>query len=87
MMIRIRYSDGRFDMVKAARLDHLIETEQIEGFKRANGWITLGVDPVRNKMFTNYYPGTERRGIVDPHVLNRDEILSANLYAKATDLL
>lgn len=37
MMIRIRYSDNRFDMVIVSRLDLLIETNQLRNFERASG--------------------------------------------------
>lgn len=63
MMIRIRYPDGRFDMVKATRLDDLIESEEIEGFRRVTGWVVLGKDPVRGQGLPGIYSGPERRGM------------------------
>lgn len=62
MMIRIQHSDGRFDMVKAARLDDLIQLEKISGFMRSSGWVVLGRDPVRGLGGSSSYAGTDRRG-------------------------
>jgi len=62
MMIRIQHSDGRFDMVKAARLDDLIQLKKISGFMRSSGWVVLGRDPVRGLGGSLSYAGTERRG-------------------------
>jgi hypothetical protein len=42
-------------MVKSFRLDHLIDTRAIYSFKRASGWVVLGVDPLRQ-------PGSQRHG-------------------------
>jgi len=86
-MIRIRYPDGRFDMVKVARLNALIETEEIEGFKRASGWVALGRDPVRGQGDDEFYPGTERRGIAAPYVLSRSENFSEKLFPGAAGVL
>ena len=47
MLIQIINSDNRFDYVKDDILDHLIKSNAIKRFKRASGWVTVGVDPVR----------------------------------------
>lgn len=47
MLIQVNYPDNRFDYVKDAILDSLIETRQILRFRRSSGWVTLGVDPIR----------------------------------------
>lgn len=65
-MIRIKYSDGRYDMVKASHLDHLIVTRQISGFKRQSGWVVLGRDPIRNRGKQVFYLGPERREPMGP---------------------
>ncbi len=72
-MIRIRYMDGRFDMVKSTRLDDLIKAEGIERFKRANGWVVLGKDSVREQTEHEFYSGSERREIATPNVLRRGD--------------
>jgi hypothetical protein len=61
MMIRIQYSDGRFDMVKATLLDGLIESKKIECFKRNSGWIAPNKDSIRGQGGSKSYSGIERR--------------------------
>lgn len=60
MMIRVMYSDGNFDIVKPGFLDRLIGEEAITSFKRSEGWIVLGRDPVRGSR-NHDYAGPERR--------------------------
>jgi hypothetical protein len=60
MMIRVMYSDGRFDMVKPELLDSLIKEQAVTSFKRASGWAVVGRDPIRNSGIANY-GGAERR--------------------------
>ena len=60
MMIRVMYSDGRFDMVKPELLDSLIKEQVVTSFKRASGWAVVGRDPIRNSGRANY-GGAERR--------------------------
>ncbi len=66
MLIRVKYPDGSYDMVKDFRLDDLIETETIHSFKRSEGWVVLGVDPVRQPHSQKFYPGHDRRGGTHP---------------------
>jgi len=60
MIVNVIYVNGSHDMVKASRLDDLLPTGKIAKFRRANGWVTVGVDPIRatNK---SVYPGMDRR--------------------------
>ena len=60
MMIRVMYSDGRFDMVKPDLLDNLLERQTVTSFKRSSGWAVVGRDPVRSRGRTDY-SGTDRR--------------------------
>ena len=60
MMIRVMYSDGRFDIIKPELLDNLIKEQVVTSFKRASGWAVVGRDPVRNSGRANY-GGAERR--------------------------
>ena len=60
MMIRVMYSDGRFDMVKPELLDNLIKEQVVTSFKRASGWAVVGRDPIRSGDRTDY-SGPERR--------------------------
>lgn len=60
MLIRVRYKDGRIDLVPSAKLDELIIMSEIEKFERSSGWVTLGQDPVRSTLRGDYH-GRERR--------------------------
>jgi hypothetical protein len=60
MMIRVMYSDGRFDLVKKPILDQLLEQNRLASFKRSDGWAVVGRDPLRNSS-NSPYRGPERR--------------------------
>lgn len=60
MMIRVMYSDGRFDLVKGNQLEPLLERNKVASFKRGNGWAVVGRDPVRGRGGIAYL-GPERR--------------------------
>lgn len=60
MLIRVRYKDGRIDLVPSRKLDELIVMSEIEEFERATGWVTLGRDPIRSSLRGDYL-GPERR--------------------------
>ncbi|KAF0218614.1 MAG: hypothetical protein FD174_2707 [Geobacteraceae bacterium] len=59
MMIRVLYHDNRSGTVKDYQLDDLITAGKIVAFRRSNGWVTIGHDPVRGK--GGEYDGQERR--------------------------
>lgn len=63
MLIRVRYKDGRIDLVPSRKLDELIVMSEIEQFERSTGWVTLGEDPIRSSLRGNYH-GPERRSTV-----------------------
>lgn len=58
--IPIVYEDGMVDQVDSRSLQVLIEGDMIVKFRRGEGWVYLGVDPVRRFRHKNY-PGPERR--------------------------
>lgn len=60
MMIRVMYSDGRFDMVQPGMLDNLLNRQVVTSFKRNTGWAVVGRDTIRSSSRGNYR-GTERR--------------------------
>jgi hypothetical protein len=60
MMIRVMYSDGRFDLVKASLLAQMLEGNRLASFKRADGWAVVGRDPIRGAG-GGPYSGPERR--------------------------
>ncbi|MCM2265979.1 MAG: hypothetical protein NDI73_12400 [Desulfuromonadales bacterium] len=59
-MIRVLRSEGHFDYVKPHLLDELICRREIISFRRRDGVVLIGVDPVREQR-DRYYPGEERR--------------------------
>ena len=60
MLIRVRYKDGRIDLVPSHRLDELIVMNEIEQFERSAGWVRVGKDPIRSTL-RGYYSGPDRR--------------------------
>jgi hypothetical protein len=69
MLIRIMYRDGRFDMVKSFFIDWLIESGRIAMFRRSEGWVVLGRDPVRHPVRKEFHSGVERREEVQPPLI------------------
>ncbi len=67
MVIRVQYENGKFDMVKATRLDDLLPQGNIAAFQRRNGWVTVGKEATRSTL-QQEYSGPERRG-VDPRLV------------------
>ena len=47
MLIQVLYPDNRYDYVNEHLLQGLIESKEIAEFKRTSGWVTIGLDPVR----------------------------------------
>jgi hypothetical protein len=60
MLIRIKYVDDRFDMVRPETLDRLLETGTVREFQRQDGWVISSMDTLRSKN-RNDYSGIERR--------------------------
>lgn len=60
MLIRVRYKDGRIDLVPSSKLDELIVMSEIEQFERSAGWVRVGKDPIRSTL-RGHYSGPERR--------------------------
>lgn len=60
MLIRVRYKDGRIDLIPSRKLDELIVMSEIEQFERSTGWVRVGTDPIRSTL-RGHYVGTERR--------------------------
>lgn len=64
MLIRVMYADNRYDMVNARQLETLIRTRSITRFKRSDGWVVLGRDPIRElNVPARIYTGPNRRRI------------------------
>jgi hypothetical protein len=61
MLIRVMYNNGKFDMVKPPLLGNLLEKKRVTRFKRSEGWVVVGRDPVRSNHRSQNYKGPERR--------------------------
>ncbi len=61
MLIPVIYKDKRHDLVKNTRIDEFLNADKIAMFHRKNGWVRVGVDPVRTKKNEPYLRGANRR--------------------------
>ena len=59
MFIKVMYQNNEIEMVEASQLDTLISTNKIKKFLRSEGWVTVGIDPIRKESKVNY-KGSER---------------------------
>jgi hypothetical protein len=60
MLIRVKYADNRFDMVRPEILNLLLESGNVLEFRRMDGWIAPGNCNLRRKN-RDGYSGPERR--------------------------
>lgn len=60
MLIRVKYVDERFDMVRPEILDRLLEAGKVREFQRSDGWVMPGIGNLRRRN-GNSYSGPERR--------------------------
>lgn len=60
MLIRIKYMDNRYDMIRPEFLDHLIKKGDVREFQRKDGWVVVGLHEIRHKR-RPAYTGPERR--------------------------
>lgn len=62
MRIPVQYYDGEFDFVDPERLDQLISSRMIIGFRRCDGWVRVPHGPLRGQGGKGRkYKGPERR--------------------------
>ncbi len=62
--IDVILTDGTYHHFSPSVLNVLIQSQRVLKFKRANGWATIGIDPVRLPKPENIngnYQGPERR--------------------------
>ena len=64
MLIHVALTDSRFDYVKDYLLDELIDSKMIVKFRRKNGWVVIGTDPVRKRKNSRIFNGVERRAAI-----------------------
>lgn len=63
MAIKVQYQDNSFGDVPDDALDDLIAAGSIIAFRRRDGWVEIGQDPLRGQGGSAGYEGAERRGI------------------------
>ena len=49
MSIQVVYNNGNKGIVTSGMLDYLLETDAIVCFKREDGWVRPGCDPLRDR--------------------------------------
>lgn len=61
MVVKIRYKNNRYDLVKDEMFDQFLGQGKIKEFYRysENRWVIVGRDPMRRE--TSTFTGTERR--------------------------
>ena len=60
MLIPVKYRNGNTGMITCHKLEELVRSNRIEKFLRLEGWVTVGVDPVRKH--EREYEGPNKRG-------------------------
>lgn len=60
-MIRIIYRTGEEELVPPKFLDILLYLDQVQMFQRADGWVVVGVDPLRTWHPSPHYGENRRR--------------------------
>lgn len=60
MLIRVKYVDDRFDMVRPDILDRLLEAGKVREFERQDGWVMPGIGNLR-RIGRSEYSGVDRR--------------------------
>ncbi len=61
MQIKVRFIDGRIELVRPRELQELINARRTTQFRRSSGWVDLSQDSLRSTLRGNYR-GPERRG-------------------------
>jgi len=59
MLVMVKYLNGSYDIIVSHRLDGLIKADKILAFRRGNGWVRVGKDPVRGEAID--FTGEDRR--------------------------
>ena len=47
MSIKVMYANGKTGIVESFQLDDLIASGKITKFRRSDGWVVVGKDPIR----------------------------------------
>ena len=59
MMIKVLLKDKEIDLVDEFLLEDLIESGEVIGFCRSDGWVFIEEDSIRDQLVS--HPGLERR--------------------------
>jgi hypothetical protein len=60
MFIKVMYQNNEIEIVEASQLDTPISSNKIKKFLRSEGWVNIGIDPIRKENKVND-KGLERR--------------------------
>jgi len=60
MQVKVKFIDGRIELVRPRELQALIDARRITQFRRSGGWVDLGDDSLRSTL-RGEYRGPERR--------------------------
>jgi hypothetical protein len=60
MTVEVIFKNGRKGYVNRSELNMLINSRLIQSFKRADGWVRIGMDPLRQRGDLSY-SGEEKR--------------------------
>jgi hypothetical protein len=64
MQIKVKFIDGRIELVRPRELQELIDARRITQFRRSCGWVDLGKDSIRSTLRGDYR-GADRRSNFD----------------------
>jgi hypothetical protein len=59
--IPVKFTDGSQGKMVPAALDLCLRQNRIRSFRRAEGWVVVGIDPIRGTGGLTVYTGPERR--------------------------
>ena len=60
-LIEVELSDGTLCRMAPKALDMFLVRENVSRFRRSDGWVVVGVDPLRDPSKRYGYDGVERR--------------------------
>lgn len=60
MTVEVIFKNGRKGSVNRSELNMLINSRLIQSFKRSDGWVRIGQDPLRQRVDLSY-SGEEKR--------------------------
>ena len=60
-LIKVEMKDGVLCQMAPRALDMFLARDEVSRFKRSEGWVVVGVDPLRDPKKRNAFDGAERR--------------------------